>query len=163
MEAPINEVLAAGIILQTGWHGECDLVDPMCGSGTFLIEAAMIASGIAPGVYSREYAFEKWPDFDKELFDAIYEDDSAERPFEHHIYGYDINHKAIAVATENVRAAGLSKYITLQQRDIKDFTAPVLCLQGLHKAGTEMCDGDQSTLRRAHLCTRPAGTLQDFG
>ena len=77
VEAPINEVLAAGIILQTGWHGECDLVDPMCGSGTFLIEAAMIASGIAPGVYSREYAFEKWPDFDKELFDAIYEDDSA--------------------------------------------------------------------------------------
>lgn len=124
VEAPINEVLAAGIILQTGWHGECDLVDPMCGSGTFLIEAAMIASGIAPGVYSREYAFEKWPDFDKELFDAIYEDDSAERPFEHHIYGYDINHKAIAVATENVRAAGLSKYITLQQRDIKDFTKP---------------------------------------
>lgn len=124
VEAPINEVLAAGIILQTGWKGECDLVDPMCGSGTFLIEAAMIASGIAPGVYSREYAFEKWPDFDKELFDAIYEDDSNEKPFEHHIYGFDINHKAIAVATENARAAGLSKYITLQQQDIKDFTKP---------------------------------------
>lgn len=124
VEAPINEVLAAGIILQTGWKGECDLTDPMCGSGTFLIEAAMIACGIAPGVYRREYAFEKWPDFDQELFDRIYDDDSAEKPFEHHIYGYDINHNNIAVATENVRAAGLSKYITLQQKDIKDFTQP---------------------------------------
>ena len=124
VEAPINEVLAAGIILQTGWKGECDLVDPMCGSGTFLIEAAMIACGIAPGVYRREYAFEKWPDFDQDLFDRIYDDDSAEKPFEHHIYGYDINHNTIAVATENVRAVGLSKYITLQQRDIKDFTQP---------------------------------------
>ena len=124
VEAPINEVLAAGIILQTGWRGECDLVDPMCGSGTILVEAAMIASGIAPGVYRREYAFEKWPDFDRELFDRIYDDDSAEKSFEHHIYGYDINHNIIALATENVRAAGLSKYVTLQQRDIKDFTQP---------------------------------------
>lgn len=124
VEAPINEVLAAGIILQTGWRGECDLVDPMCGSGTFLIEAAMIARGISPGVYRREYAFEKWPDFDQELFDRIYDDDSAEKPFEHHIYGYDINHNAVSVAVENVRAAGLSKYVTLQQQDIKDFTQP---------------------------------------
>lgn len=124
VEAPLNEVLAAGIIMQTGWKGDCDFIDPMCGSGTIAIEAALIARGIAPGVYRKEYAFEKWPDFDQELFDRIYEDDSKERPFEHHIYGYDINRNAVAIATTNVKAAGLSKEITIQQQDFKDFTQP---------------------------------------
>ena len=76
-EAPINEVLAAGIILMTGWRGETPFVDPMCGSGTFLIEAAMIAAGINPGLYRRHFAFENWPDFNPELLDEIYNDDSA--------------------------------------------------------------------------------------
>lgn len=124
VEAPLNEVLAAGIIMQTGWKGDCDLIDPMCGSGTIAIEAALIARGIAPGIYRKEYAFEKWSDFDRELFDHIYEDDSKEKPFEHHIYGYDINRNAVAIATNNVKAAGLSKEITIQQQDFKDFTQP---------------------------------------
>ena len=124
VEAPLNEVLAAGIIMQTGWKGDCDLIDPMCGSGTIAIEAALIARGIAPGVYRKEYAFEKWSDFDQELFDRIYEDDSNERPFEHHIYAYDINRNAVAIATNNIKAAGLSKEITIQQQDFKDFTQP---------------------------------------
>ena len=72
VEAPLNEVLAAGINMLTGWNGQCDLIDPMCGSGTIAIEAALIARGIAPGVYRKEYAFEKWPDFDQELFDKVY-------------------------------------------------------------------------------------------
>ena len=71
-EAPLNEVLAAGMILKTGWKGESNFVDPMCGSGTLLIEAAMIALNIAPGVHRKEFAFEKWIDFDQELFDRIY-------------------------------------------------------------------------------------------
>lgn len=124
VEAPLNEVLAAGIIMQTGWKGECDLIDPMCGSGTIAIEAALIARGIAPGIYRKEYAFEKWSDFDRELFDHIYEDDSHERPFDHHIYGYDINRNAVAIATNNVKAAGLSKEVSIQQQDFKDFTQP---------------------------------------
>ncbi len=124
VEAPLNEVLAAGIILQTGWRGECDLIDPMCGSGTIPVEAALIARGIAPGVFRKEYAFEKWPDFDQELFNAIYDDDSRERTFEHHIYGYDNNRQAVAIATNNVRAAGLSKDITVEFQDFKDFTQP---------------------------------------
>ena len=124
VEAPLNEVLAAGIIMQTGWHGECDLIDPMCGSGTIAIEAALIARGIAPGVYRKEYAFEKWRDYDRELFEKIYEDESKERPFEHHIYAYDINHNAIAIASNNVKAAGQSKEISLQPQDFKDFTQP---------------------------------------
>ncbi len=124
MEAPLNEVLAAGMILMTGWNGECDFIDPMCGSGTLPIEAALIARNIAPGVFRKEYAFEKWNDFDKELFDRIYNDDSAEREFEHKIYGYDNNRQAIEVATRNVRAAGLSKEIELKLQDFADFETP---------------------------------------
>ena len=105
VEAPLNEVLAAGMILLTGWHGECDLIDPMCGSGTIPIEAALIARNIAPGVFRKEYAFEKWGDFDRELFDKVYNDDSQEREFSHKIYGYDINRHANEIATRNVKAA----------------------------------------------------------
>ncbi|MBR5846426.1 MAG: methyltransferase [Bacteroidaceae bacterium] len=121
VEAPLNEVLAAGMLLQTGWKGETDFVDPMCGSGTLPIEAALIARNIAPGVFRKEFAFEKWADFDQEMFDEIYNDDSAEREFEHHIYGYDIDWKAVNIATNNVRAAGLSKDITIERRDMADF------------------------------------------
>lgn len=124
VEAPLNEVLAAGIIMLTGWKGECDLIDPMCGSGTIAIEAALIARGIAPGVYRKEYAFEKWPDFDAELFDRIYNDDSQERDFPYHIYGYDIDPKAVNTARMNAKAAGLTDCITVEQQDFKDFTQP---------------------------------------
>ena len=124
VEAPLNEVLAAGMLLQTGWTGECDFIDPMCGSGTLPIEAALIARNIAPGVFRKEFAFEKWADFDQELFDEIYNDDSAEREFTHHIYGYDIDWKAVNVATNNVRAAGLSKDITIERRDMAEFVEP---------------------------------------
>ena len=122
--APLNEVLAAGMILMTGWHGETDFIDPMCGSGTLLIEAALIARNISPGVFRKEYAFEKWPDFDKELFDMIYNDDSQEREFIHHIYGYDIDMKSVNTTRLNVKAAGLSSDITVEQADFKDFTQP---------------------------------------
>ena len=124
VEAPINEVLAAGIILMTGWQGETDFIDPMCGSGTFLIEAALIARNMAPGLFRKEYAFEKWTDFDADLFDRIYNDDSQEREFNHHIYGYDIDFKAVNTARTNVKAAGLSDCISVEQQDFKDFTQP---------------------------------------
>ena len=109
--APLNEILAAAIIMMTGWHGERDLLDPFCGSGTLCIEAALIARGIAPGVFRQEYAFEKWPDFDRDLFERIYNDDSNEREFTHHIYGRDNDPKAVGIARRNVKAAGLSKDI----------------------------------------------------
>ncbi len=122
--APLNEVLAAGIILTAGWHGQCDFIDPMCGSGTLPIEAALIARNIAPGVYRKGYAFEKWPDFDADLFAEIYNDDSQEREFEHKIYGYDNNREAVAMATRNVKAAGMSQEVSIEFRDFKDFTQP---------------------------------------
>lgn len=124
VEAPLNEVLAAGMILMSGWQGETDFIDPMCGSGTLLIEAALIARNISPGVYRKGYAFERWPDFDQDLFDQIYNDDSQEREFSHHIYGYDVDIKAINTARLNVRASGLTKDITIEQVDFKNFTQP---------------------------------------
>lgn len=124
VEAPLNEVLAAGMILMTGWRGETDFIDPMCGSGTLLVEAALIAHNMSPGIFRKEFAFEKWPDFDAELFDTIYNDDSQEREFIHHIYGYDIDMKAVNTARLNVRAAGLSNDITVENADFKDFTQP---------------------------------------
>ena len=124
VEAPLNEVLAAGMILMTGWKGECDLIDPMCGSGTIPIEAALIARNIAPGVFRKEFAFEKWNDFDQELFDTIYNDDSQEREFTHKIYGYDNNPKANEIAIHNVKAAGLSKEIILKIQPFQQFEKP---------------------------------------
>lgn len=121
VEAPLNEVLAAGMIMMTGWDGQCDLVDPMCGSGTILIEAAMIARNIAPGLFRKEYAFEKWRDFEPELFEEIYNDDSEERDFEHKIYGYDISRKAIEISTANIKAARLHKDIAVAQKALEDF------------------------------------------
>ena len=124
VEAPLNEVLAAGMILLSGWKGDTDFIDPMCGSGTILIEAALIAKNMAPGLFRKEYAFEKWPDFDADLFDEIYNDESQEREFQHHIYGYDVDVKAVNTALLNVKAAGLSNDITVRQQDFKDFTQP---------------------------------------
>ena len=124
VEAPLNEVLAAGMILMTGWKGECDLIDPMCGSGTIPIEAALIARNIAPGVFRKEFGFEKWKDFDQELFDSIYNDDSKERDFEHRIYGYDNNPKANEIAIHNVKAAGVSKDVVLKIQPFQQFEQP---------------------------------------
>ncbi len=124
VEAPINEVLAAALIKMTGWHGECDFIDPFCGSGTLLIEAALMARNIYPGVFRKAFGFEKWKDFDRDLLDEIYNDDSQERPFDHRIYGYDINLPAIEAATENVKSAGVADFVTLKQQDFRDFKKP---------------------------------------
>lgn len=119
-EAPINEVLAAGMLLMAGWHGQSDFYDPMCGSGTLLIEAALIARNIAPGVFRQSYAFEKWPDFDADLWNEIYNDDSHERDFTHHIYGSDASFYAIQQASKNVKSAGVQKNIELKQIRIEE-------------------------------------------
>ncbi|MBO4453859.1 MAG: RNA methyltransferase [Paludibacteraceae bacterium] len=114
-EAPINEALAAGMLLIAGWHGQSDFYDPMCGSGTLPIEAALIARNIAPGLFRKAFAFEKWRDFDAELWSEIYNDDSRERPFVHKIYASDASFYAIQQATKNVKSAGMDKCIELKQ------------------------------------------------
>ena len=123
-EAPINEALAAGMLLMADWKGQSNFVDPMCGSGTLLIEAALIALNIPPGIYRSSFAFEKWNDFDEELFDNLYNDDSYERPFNFKIYGSDNSPRAIKVAEQNVKSTGLSKYIELQVMPIQKLEAP---------------------------------------
>ena len=114
-EAPINEALAAGMLLMAGWKGETDFYDPMCGSGTLLIEAALIAQNIAPGIFRKSFAFEKWADFDKDLFEDIYNDDSLERPFTHHIYGSDASFYAVQQALKNIKSAGQQRCIEVRQ------------------------------------------------
>lgn len=121
-EAPINEVLAAGIIMLSGWKGECPFVDPMCGSGTFLIEAALIAANINPGIYRRGFAFEHWKDFDSELFDRLYNDESAERQVTCPIVGADISPKAVAIAEANIKNAGVAKYVSVEVKPLSQWT-----------------------------------------
>ncbi|MDR1645072.1 MAG: THUMP domain-containing protein [Tannerellaceae bacterium] len=112
-EAPLNEVLAAGMIMRTGWRGESHFVDPMCGSGTLLIEAALIALNIPPGIYRKEFAFEKWIDYDHDLFERIFNEEN-ERPFTFKCCGSDISPIAIEAAEKNIRNAGLIKYVDLK-------------------------------------------------
>ena len=115
-DAPINEVLAAGMILLTGWHGEKDFIDPMCGSGTLLIEAALIAKGIPPGMYRKSFGFEQWPDFNEQLFAEICNEEY-EKVINCNILGSDISIKDIAIAKANIKSASLSKVIELQVED----------------------------------------------
>ena len=119
-EAPINEALAAGMLLLAGWHGQGDFYDPMCGSGTLLIEAALIARNIAPGIYRKGFAFEKWADFDRDLFEDIYNDDSRERPFTHKIYGSDAGYYAVQTALKNIQSASLQHDIEVRQIRIEE-------------------------------------------
>ena len=122
-EAPINEALAAGMLLMADWHGQSDFYDPMCGSGTLPIEAALIARNIAPGIFRKSFAFEKWPDFDADLWSEIYNDDSQERDFTHKIYGSDASFYAIQQAAKNVKAAGVQRDIELKQIRIEELKA----------------------------------------
>lgn len=121
-EAPINEVLAAGIIMLSGWKGDCDFADPMCGSGTFLTEAALIAANINPGIYREKFAFETWEDFDAELFEEIYNDDSGEREFAYKIYGGDIDPEAVRIARKNVKSAKVENMVEVNCRSIEEWT-----------------------------------------
>lgn len=114
-QAPINEALAAGMLLLAGWKGQSDFYDPMCGSGTLLIEAALIARNIAPGVYRKGFAFEKWANFDADLFEDVYSDDSRERDFTHKIYGSDAGFYAVQTATKNIQSANLQRDIEVKQ------------------------------------------------
>lgn len=121
-EAPLNEVLAAGMLLLAGWKGQSHFIDPMCGSGTLLIEAALIALNIPPGIYRQRFAFENWPDFDSDLLEALMTDDLGQKNFEYTITGSDISPLAIAMAEKNVKGASLSKYITLKQQPFQKIT-----------------------------------------
>jgi putative N6-adenine-specific DNA methylase len=112
----MSEVLAAGILKIAGWKGQTDFYDTMCGSGTIPVEAALIARNIPPGMFRQEFAFEKWKDFDPELFEDIYNEDY-EVPFEHRIYASDISSISIRVSEKNAKSAGVLKDIDFEVAD----------------------------------------------
>ena len=114
--APINEVLAAGMLMLSGWDGTSHFIDPMCGSGTILAEAAMIACNIPANINRKEFAFEKWNDWDSQLFDNILESLLKKtREFHYTITGYDKAPSAVSKAIDNIHNANLSEYINIKQ------------------------------------------------
>lgn len=116
--APLNEVLAAGLIMLSGWDGQSDFMDPMCGSGTMLVEAAMIACNIPPNLMRKEFAFERWQNWDVELFEKIEESLLAKtRDFHHKLIGFDKAPSAVAKAKENVKNAQLDDFISISHQD----------------------------------------------
>ena len=116
--APINEVLAAGMLMLAGWQGQCDFLDPMCGGGTILTEAAMIACNIPPNLNRQEFGFETWPGFDVDLYEKIEEAALKKiRDFPHKIYGYDNDPVAIQKAKENIKSANLQEFIEVKEKD----------------------------------------------
>lgn len=116
--APINEVLAAGLIMLSGWTGQCDLLDPMCGGGTILTEAAMIACNIPANLNRKEFGFENWPDFDVDLYELI---EAAAlkkvREFHFKIYGFDKDTRVLSRAQENIDSANLDEFISIKEQD----------------------------------------------
>ena len=116
--APINEVLAAGLLLLSGWDGQSDFMDPMCGSGTILIEAAMIACNIPPNLMRNEFAFERWKDWDVDLYETIENSLlSKTRDFHHKIMGFDKSLSAIRKANENIKNAHLEEFVFIKHED----------------------------------------------
>lgn len=116
--APINEVLAAGLLNLAGWDGKGNFLDPMCGSGTLLVEAAMIALNMPPQLHRKQFGFMNWKNFDLELFNKI-KDTRINRikDFSGKIVGYDISDKALISAKNNIEAADLSEFIELKNQD----------------------------------------------
>ena len=119
--APINEVLAAGMLLLSGWDGSSDFLDPMCGSGTILAEAAMIACNIPANINRKEFAFEKWNDWDNDLFDQIIDAlMKRTKEFHHTIIGYDKAPSAVTKAKDNIANANLDEYVSIVQANFFD-------------------------------------------
>ena len=120
--APLKETLAASMLLVSRWTDEFELVDPFCGSGTILIEAAMIAQNMAPGV-NREFVCETWPSMSGNIFSIVR--DGARKSEKHNeikLIGYDIDYRTLKVAMDNAKKAGVDKYIEFQKRDFMEFS-----------------------------------------
>ena len=116
--APINEVLAASLLLASGWDGQCDFLDPMCGSGTILIEAAMIACQIPANINRETFAFMKWNNFNEDFFEKIKSSALKKiRPFHFKIKGFDLSGITISKAKENIENANLTEFISVEEAD----------------------------------------------
>ena len=123
--APLNEVLAAGMIKLSGWKANRPFIDPMCGSGTLLIEAAMIALNIAPGLHREHFGFETWRDFDSQLWEQVREEAIAQIvEFNHPIIGSDASYKSVVMAQRNLEAAQVEEYVQVFEKRFEDQEPP---------------------------------------
>lgn len=126
-KAPINEVLAAGMIKLSGWQADSIFIDPMCGSGTILAEAAMMANNIAPQINREYFSFKYWRDYNDTLWQDVWQNaKAAERPFKHPILGFDVAFQAIRMAQRNLDRAGVLHQIKLKRKDFERHTPPVV-------------------------------------
>lgn len=127
VDAPLKENLAAGLIALTGWDRKSPLVDFMAGSGTFLIEAAMMALNIAPGLQRRGFGFQKWLSYDKDIWNRLVDEAIAAEKTELDFlfYGYDIDRRAIRMAKENARRAGVDAFIQFKTEPVATVEPPV--------------------------------------
>lgn len=116
-DAPLNEVLAAGMILLTGWNGNTPFMDPMCGSGTLAIEAALIASGIPPGIFRKRFGFEGWPDFDLSLMENVARQLPEPREIKVPIVARDIDPAAVSLTRKQLKNMELDRYVKVEQSD----------------------------------------------
>lgn len=124
--APINEALAAGLLLMSGYSGSVDYIDPMCGSGTMLIEAAMIACNVPPGIHRPEFGFEKWKDFDSELYKIIHDSLLKRvRNASHQIIGFDKAPSAIRKSLDNIKNASMEEFIKVERKNFFFENKPV--------------------------------------
>ena len=123
-DAPLSEVLAAGMILMTGWDGSTDFLDPMCGSGTLPIEAALIAKNIPPGKFRKTYSFMSWKDFDPDLFEQI-KLETENKEFTGKIYGSDILNKNVLASQSNARSARVFNLIHFEKGNFADINLPM--------------------------------------
>jgi len=122
-EAPLNEVLAAGMVMISGWDGKTPFLDPMCGSGTLAIEAALIAAHIPPGIFRKQYGFENWKDFDRDLMEHVAQKLSDEREVRVPIIARDMDPEAVELTRRQVKQMDLQNIITVEQGDLADTAA----------------------------------------
>ncbi len=126
-EAPMKENLAAGLLMLADWDGQSPIVDPMCGSGTILIEAAMMALNIAPGSHRRHFGFMDLQGFDEEAWDRVVEEaaNQEKEDLEFGFFGYDIDRKVLQMAKDNARRAGVDHVIQFKSESIATVAPPV--------------------------------------
>ncbi len=124
--APLNEVLAAGLVLLSEWNGTSNFIDPMCGSGTILIEAAMLALKIPPQMFRKNFGFKNWKDFDEELWEKVLQEakDNVLKEFPFEIVGSDISLRTIEIARDNIKNTGLEKFIKVEERRLEHTVPP---------------------------------------
>lgn len=126
-EAPLKENLAAGLLKVTEWDAKSPLIDLMCGSGTFLIEGAMMAMNIAPGINRKRFGFQNWLDYDKSAWEKVVQEalDAEKEELDFMLYGYDIDSKVIRNAKENAQRAGVDTVIQFKKESVATVEPPV--------------------------------------